>query len=215
MNMDVTKSQNPNAMTLGSAKIEVSFNPPLITAANPKGYQLTGLSDLGLARGIVITPSGTQIEVLADNGTVPIAGQTGKKVTVAFSLLERHIPVIGGLMKGLVTVKSEPGVQATFTDDYGSGVIKRGSSTPFRKANFDGAPPENVVVTQGATTLVEGSDYVVTEYAGAFFVTIISPDDTGIFDPSRPLKIVYSVTPAVSHTMTHGSSGIATTSRCG
>ena len=207
--MDVTKSQNPNAMTLGSAKIEVSFDQPLITAGAAKDYQLAGLSDLGLARGVVITPSSTQIEVLADNGTAPLAGQTGKKVTVTFSLLERHIPVIGKLMKGLVTVKSEPGTRAAFTDSYAAGVIKSGMSMPFRKTNFDGAPPENVTVTQGAVTLVEGSDYAVTEYAGAYFVTIISPDDTGIFDSAKALKVVYDATPAKSYTMSQGSSGIA------
>ena len=205
--MDLTKSNNPNSITLGSAKIEITTEDVAInkTAGN-KGYNFTGLLDLGLARGVSITPSSTKIEISADNGTVPIKGQTGKKVTVAFSLLERHIPTLGKIMGGLVTVKATHGVEDVFTDTFAPGTIKAGKAIPFSKFNFNGAAPEDVELKQGIKTLAAGVDYDLVEYAGAHFF-ILKID--GEFDDEKALTATYKVTPAESYTMSQGSTAIA------
>ncbi len=210
--MDLTKSQNPNAMTLGSAKIEITQTPVAIDTV-AKNYTLSDLLDLGLARGVKITPSSTKSEVKADNGIVPLRGQTDKKVTVEFSLLERHLPVIAKVMAGIVTVESEPGVLATVTDTHPVGTVQKNVPIPLSKFNHDGAEPANLVVKQsegaGLVNLVEGLDFAVVPYAGAFFVVIISPADTGNYDAAKDVRITYDVTPAKSYTLYHGSAGVS------
>ncbi|MDR1420628.1 MAG: hypothetical protein LBI86_09660 [Treponema sp.] len=207
--MDVTKSLNPNAMVLASAKIELSRSPVLIMTASPKGYQLTDLQDLGLARGVTITPSSSKIEIQADNGTVPIKGQTNQKVAVAFSLLERHLPILGKIMEGIVTVSAVPGASASFTDTYAAGVPQLGKLIPFSAFNHDGSAPSGVVFTQGSgggtVTLEEDDDYTIVEYAGAYFFRLAD----GSYDGAKALKVVYEVTPAASYTMSRGGSGLA------
>ncbi|QQO10092.1 hypothetical protein [Breznakiella homolactica] len=203
--MDLTKSQNPNSMTLGSAKIEIAQKPvSIINESGKKGYQLVGLEDLGLARGISITPANTKIEVVADNGTVPMKGQTGKKITVAFSLLERHIPVLAKVMDGVVSVAYEAGELTTVTDKHLPGSVEKDSPIPLSKFNYNGNAPENVEVEQDSV-LAENTDYRIIEYAGAYFIVLISDN----FDSAKELKISYKVTPAKSYTMSQGGSGIA------
>jgi len=212
--MDLTTAQNPNAMTLGSAKIEITQDPvSIITTGGVKDYQLAGLLDLGLARGVKITPSSTKMEVKADNGIVPMRGQTDKKVTVEFSLLERHIPMLGKVMAGIVTVEAVPGDAATVTDTHAVGTVERNVPIPLSKFNYDGDAPANLVVKQsqgaGQIVLEAGTDFIVIEYAGAFFVVIISPEGTGNYDPAKDVRITYDVTSAASYTMYHGSAGVA------
>ncbi|WP_252723045.1 hypothetical protein [Treponema phagedenis] len=90
--MDVTKSRYPNSIVLASAKIEISKKDILLDRTT-KTWDLQDLEDLGLARGIKISFSSSKIDIKADNGTVPIKGQTDVKGKVEFALLERHIPL--------------------------------------------------------------------------------------------------------------------------
>lgn len=86
--MDLTKSQHPNSMVLGSAKLEITKSPVVINTAN-KDWSLQDLLDLGLARGVKISFESSKIDIKADNGTVPIKGLTDVKAKVEFALLER------------------------------------------------------------------------------------------------------------------------------
>lgn len=108
--MDVTKAQHPDSMVLASVKIELS-NADIAIDKAQKTYTLTALSDLGLARGVKIAFSSSKIDVKADNGTVPLKGQTDMKASVEFSLLERYVPLLGQIMKGIATVKIIPGTK--------------------------------------------------------------------------------------------------------
>lgn len=209
--MDLTKSQHPNSIVLSSAKIEITSEPVVInkTAGN-KGYYFQGLEDLGLARGVSIAPVNTKIEILADNGTVPLKGITANKRTVTFNLLERHIPILGKLMAGLVKVTAIPGTETPVTENFAAGSISKDKPVPFSRFNYNGAAPADVVLSQGSTTLVLDDDYRIIEYAGAYFFVITSPDDTGLFDPDLSLKVTYTVTPAASYKMASGSAGVST-----
>ena len=201
--MDVTKSQNPDSMVLASAKIEFTKSPILIAGKN---YQLTGLEDLGLARGISITPSAAKIEVLADNGTVPLKGQLNKKMTVAFSLLERHIPMLGKLFDGNVSLSAEAGTLTNAADDYEANSLVKGTPYPFKLFNHDFTEPGSIALSQEQVPLTEGDDYIVTQFAGAWYFTIL--EGSAAFDPAAALSVTYTVTPAKSYTMSQGSSGI-------
>lgn len=212
--MDLTKSQNPNAMTLGSAKIEITQSAPVVTGSGAaKDWALINLFDLGLARGVKITPASTKVEVKADNGTVPLRGLTDRKVTVDFSLLERHLPILAIVMGGIVNVVAEPGVLASYTDIYPVGSVTRGALIPFKRFDYSGVKPQAIVIKQGtgggAITLIEGEDYEIVQYAGAWYFLINSPEGTGLFDPAKDVRPSYDLTPAVSWTMSHGSAGVA------
>ena len=84
--MDLTTSKNPNSMVLASARIELSKEKIAVDNVK-KTWSLKELEDLGLARGIKISFSASKIDVKADNGTVPLKGQTDVKAKVEFSLL--------------------------------------------------------------------------------------------------------------------------------
>lgn len=66
-----------------------------------------------------------------------------------------------------------------------------------------------MVITQGSggslVTLEEDDDYLMIEYAGAWYYRIA---EGGAYDPAKALKVVYEVTPAESYTMSRGGSGI-------
>jgi hypothetical protein len=47
------------------------------------------LVDMSVARGVKISFSASQIDIKADNGTVPLKGQMDVKAKVEFALLER------------------------------------------------------------------------------------------------------------------------------
>lgn len=107
--MDQTKSQHPNSMVLGSAKLEITKSPVTIDRTKKDWSLQQDLLDLGLARGVKISFESSKIDIKADNGTVPIKGLTDVKAKVEFSLLERHIPDIAIAMAGLVNVKKTGG----------------------------------------------------------------------------------------------------------
>ena len=114
--MDLTKSQHPNSMVLGSAKLEITKSPVVINTAN-KDWSLQDLLDLGLARSVKISFESSKIDIKADNGTVPIKGLTDVKAKVEFALLERHLTDIAVAMAGLVNVKELKG-KKTYTQEF-------------------------------------------------------------------------------------------------
>ena len=101
--MDLTTSKNPNSMVLGSAKIEITKSPVLINTVK-HDWTLKNLVDMSVARGVKISFSASQIDIKADNGTVPLKGQMDVKAKVEFSILERSIPTLELAMAGLVKV---------------------------------------------------------------------------------------------------------------
>lgn len=101
--MDLTHSAHPDSMVLGSGKIEITSSPVKFTGGGEaKTWELKELCDMGLARGIKMSFSSSQIDIKADNGTVPLKGQMDVKAKVEFSILERFIPLLGKVMGGIV-----------------------------------------------------------------------------------------------------------------
>lgn len=200
--MDLTTSQNPDSMVLASAKIELAKEGITIDNVG-KTWDLTSPDDLGLARGIKISFSSTKLDVKADNGTVPLKGEIDKKAKVEFVLLERYVPLLGKIMKGLVTVRTLPGTKQKETEAFDA---QKGKFYEFVFANYDGAKPENIVIKQGTKTLTVATDYKVSQNAsglwGFEFLT------SGALDETKAVTVEYEVTRAKAFILGKGASGV-------
>lgn len=203
--MDVTKSQNPNSMVLGSAKIELSRDDIAINTVD-KTWDFQNLVDLGLARGVKIAFSSSKIDVKADNGTVPLKGQTDLKARVEFSLLERHIPIMGMIMRGIVSIKAIPGSKNTETDTAAKNTLQANKVYEFVKQNYNGEKPESVVIKQGGTTLALTTDYTIEKSESGLWGYKFTQG--GQFAPTKETSIEYSVTGLKSLRMSRGSGGV-------
>ena len=183
--MDLTTSKNPNSMVLASAKIELSKEKIAVDNVK-KTWSLKELEDLGLARGIKISFSASKIDVKADNGTVPLKGQTDVKAKVEFSLLERHVPLLGKVMHGLVTVTTVPAEKHKETDAKAANTVEKDKLYEFVYANYDGAKPENIVIKQGSNKFTAA----------------------GQFDPAKTTTIEYEVARLKAYSLGKGSGGV-------
>lgn len=203
--MDLTKAQNPNSMVLGSAKIELS-SQGISVDNDKKNWSLKALEDLGLARGVKISFSASKIDVKADNGTVPLKGQTDVKAKVEFALMERHLPLLGKLMHGLVCVKTEPAEKKKETDSYAEKKLEKSKHYEFVYVNHDGAKPESIVIKQAGKNLSLSGDYTIEQGAnGLWGYTFTS---SGQFDVSKPVTIEYEVARIKSYSLGKGSGGV-------
>ena len=200
--MDLTKSQNPDSMVLGSAKIELSTQGIEIDKIK-KTWDFKDLEDLGLARGIKISFSSSKIDVKADNGTVPLKGQIDNKAKVEFVLLERYVPLLGKIMKGIVTVKIVPGTQKKETEVF---TAEKDKFYEFKYANYDGSKPENIVIKQGTKTLTANTDYIVEKNSADIWGYKFPA--AGTLDVSKPVTIEYEVTRIKAYSLCKGSGGV-------
>lgn len=203
--MDVTKAQHPDSMVLASVKIELS-NADIAIDKVKKTYELTELSDLGLARGVKISFSSSKIDVKADNGTVPLKGQTDMKASVEFSLLERYVPLIGQIMKGIATVKIIGGTKGKRIDEIYGMTAEKDRLYEFQHPNFDGAQPENIVIKQGTKTLALTTDYTIEKGAAGTWGYRFTA--AGAFEPAKKTTVEYDVTPIKSCILGKGSGGV-------
>ena len=203
--MDVTKAQHPDSMVLASVKIELS-NADIAIDKENKTYELTALCDLGLARGVKIAFSSSKIDVKADNGTVPLKGQTDMKASVEFSLLERYVPLLGQIMKGIATVKIIPGTKRKKTDELYANAAVKDTLYEFKHPQYDGARPENIVIKQGTKTLTSPADYTVEKGAAGTWGYLFT--SAGAFDPAKGTNIEYEITPIKAYSLGNGSGGV-------
>ena len=203
--MDVTKAQHPDSMVLASVKIELS-NADIAIDKENKTYELTALCDLGLARGVKIAFSSSKIDVKADNGTVPLKGQTDMKASVEFSLLERYVPLLGQIMKGIATVKIIPGTKRKKTDELYANAAVKDTLYEFKHPQYDGARPENIVIKQGTKTLTSPADYTVEKGAAGTWGYLFT--SAGAFDPAKGTNNEYEITPIKAYSLGKGSGGV-------
>jgi hypothetical protein len=110
------------------------------------------------------------------------------------------------LMGGMVSVRAVAGTEAAFTDTFGANSLSLNKPVPLSKFNHDGSAPTNLAVVNGTETLVPDTDYRIIQYAGAYFLLLIS-DST--FDDSLATAVTYTVTPAASWIMGRGSQGLS------
>lgn len=101
--MDLTTAKHPDSMVMGSVKIEITKSPVEIDKEK-KDWSLKNLVDMGLARGVKLSFTSSQIDIKSDNGTVPLKGQMDVKGKVEFAILERYLPLMEHAMAGLVKV---------------------------------------------------------------------------------------------------------------
>ena len=203
--MDLTASKNPNSMVLASAKIELSKEKIDVDKVK-KTWSLKDLEDLGLARGIKISFSASKIDVKADNGTVPLKGQTDVKAKVEFSLLERHLPLLGKVMHGLVTVTTVPAEKRKETDTKAANTAQKDKHYDFVYTNHDGAKPESIVIKQGSKTLVVTTDYTVEQGSGGMWGYTFTAG--GQFDVAKAVTVEYEVARLKSYSLGKGSGGV-------
>lgn len=203
--MDLTKSRHPDSMVLGSVKIELSREGIEIDHAK-KTYDIKGLEDLGLARGVKISFSSSKIDVKADNGTVPLKGQTDMKAKVEFSLLERYLPLMGKIMAGLVTVKPIPAAKKTVEETKAANFLVKDKLYSFNKQNYNLAKPENLVVKQGSKILAQDSDYKIEQAANSLWG--IKFPQASTIDLTKPTLISYEVAGVKSYRLSKGSGGV-------
>lgn len=203
--MDLTKSQNPDSMVLGSAKIELSRTDITIDKA-AKTWDFQNLVDLGLARGVKIAFSSSKIDIKADNGTVPLKGQTDVKAKVEFSLLERDLPLLGKVMAGIVNVTAEPGAKEPIKEEHPAQTFAKGKFYPLQRQNLNLAQPENFGVNQDLKNLRQDTDYKLEKNQDGIWG--FKFPQAGAFDASKPTEIFYEVYGAKSYTLSRGSGGV-------
>lgn len=203
--MDLTKSQNPNSMVLGSTKIELSREG--IEIDNSKNdFTFKNLVDLGLARGVKISFTSSKIDVKADNGTVPLKGQTDMKAKVEFSLLERHLPLLGKIMAGIVTAGVEPGKMESVKEEHPAGRFVKDKFYACTKQNYNGYKLDNFVVKQNNKSLLQETDYKQEQGKGGLWG--FKFPQSGAFDPAKPVEILYEAQGIGSYTLSKGSGGV-------
>jgi hypothetical protein len=202
--MDQTKQQHPNSMTLGSAKVELFMDgiEILDSPDGSKDWQFKGAAlDVGLLRGLTITPTATQIEVLADNGTVLLEGQSGLTEDIAFSLLERHLPLMGQIFKGIADYRVIMGAPVEHTEETAVSAITDGI-VPLAEQNADGTSPVVTNVTVDGTALT-GDDYMIVARDGGFAVEI-GPE---LLADAVTVIITYSTAAASGYRLDKGTGG--------
>lgn len=207
--MNLTRSQNPDSMLLGSAKIELSRDGIEIDNEK-KTFSFKNLVDLGLARGIKISFSSSKIDVKADNGEVPLKGQTDMKAKVEFSLLERHLPYLNDIMAGLVSITIVPMGPIEKQETIPSAKLKAGVFYGFTHQSCatyeNGTKPQNIIISQNSIPLKEGKDYkVLTSDDGLWGVKFIQ----GVsFTTEKDVRMSYKIHLVKEYTLTKGSGGV-------
>lgn len=200
--MDLTKSQHPDSMVLASAAIEIASEGIEIDKAK-KNWKFKKLVDLGLARGVKVSFSSSKIDIKADNGTVPLKGQMDVKAKVEFTLLERYVPLLGKIMKGLVSVRTLPGEKQKEAESF---IAEKGKFYEFTFANFDGAKPENIVIKQNSKNLSEAIDFKISKNISGIWGFEFLKD--GALDEKKEISIEYEITRAKGFVLGKGSGGV-------
>lgn len=199
--MDQSVMKHPNSAVLGSVKIEIADNIRFVEENGKKTFVLENFTDLGLGRSFAASPNSTNIEIQADNGTVPLTGKTNLSYAITGSLLERHLTTLRKILKGQVNVFPLPDPKQTYTETIQAGYL--GSYWVFPMWNADGTVPAKVQITQNQTDLTRDVDYQL-EKINALWTVIFSE----AVDKSLETIIIYSVQSATSWRMTRGSGGV-------
>jgi hypothetical protein len=202
--MDQTRQQHPNSMVLGSAKVEL-FMDGIEIVNNPDGskdWQFAGEAlDVGLLRGLTITPTATQIEILADNGTVLLEGQSGLTEDIAFNLLERHLPLMGQIFKGIADYRVLMGAPVERTEETAVSTMTDGI-VPLKEQNADGSSPTVTAVAVDGTALT-GDDYMVIAQDNGFAIEI----DADLLADATSVSVTYSTAAASGYRLDKGTGG--------
>ena len=222
--MDLTKSQHPNSIVLGSAKLEITKSPVTIDRTKKDWSLQQDLLDLGLARGVKISFESSKLDFKADNGTVPIKGLTDVKAKVEFALLERHLPDIAVAMAGLVNVKKVTEevtsktvtlTSANVTEVYGVSVtlvlaepLKNNEYIVLTKLEAEENGIPNAL--ENPVTFKEGQkEFLMFDINGGGFVDYNDIDIIEDAIKNGKAKATYSIFKVTGYTLTKGSGGVA------
>ncbi len=200
--MDQSTMRHPNSAVLGSVKIEIAETVRFIEEDGKYTFVLEDFTDLGLGRGFSATPNSTNIEIQADNGTVPLTGKTNVSYSIAGNLLERHLPTLSKILKGQVHVFPITEAAKTYTETAGPGTLE--GYWIFGAWNADGSMPTNITISQEGVDLVLGTDYLVEDINDLWTVIFLNS-----IDDSKETTITYTVKSAKSWRLTRGSGGVS------
>lgn len=200
--MDQTSMQHPNSAVLGSVKIEIAESLRFIEKDGKTTFILEDFTDLGLGRGFSASPNSTNIEIQADNGTVPLSGKTNISYTISGNLLERHLPTLSKVLKGQVHVFPITETPKSCSETLAAGNMQ--DYWVFGEWNADGSSPADIVISQEGVELVFNTDYRIEKINDLWTVIFLNP-----IDKSKETVISYTVTPAKAWRLTRGSGGVA------
>ncbi len=199
--MDQSTMRHPNSAVLGSVKIEIAETVRFIEENGKQTFVLEDFTDLGLGRGFSATPNSTNIEIQADNGTVPLSGKTNVSYSIAGNLLERHLPTLSKMLKGQVYVFPITQEPKNYTETLAAGEYN--DYWVFGAWNADGTAPTNVTVSQDDTPLNLDTDYRIEKINDLWTIIFLNSPDA-----EKEITITYTVKSAKSWRLTRGSGGV-------
>ncbi|MGL4524884.1 MAG: hypothetical protein ACRCVN_05130 [Spirochaetia bacterium] len=200
--MEQSMMKNPNSVVLGSVKIELAEEIRFIEKDGKKHFVLDQFTDLGLGRSFSVQSTSTNIEIKADNGSVPISGKTNASYQISGNLLERHLPTLSKILAGQVHLSAQKSEKKSYTE-----VIEANTTHTFfifPMWNCDGSVPADIVITQQENVLECDVDYHIEKIHDSWGI-FFSPS----WDKSCETKITYNVQSAKSWQMSHGGGGIS------
>ncbi len=189
-----TTPQLLNAVTMGSAKIEI------------RPYGSTGsYTDYGLASNVEFTETITPAELKADNASPITVELEEHSATVKFDMLEQDLAKIYALRggaAGLDTYTTQAAEAVTVTDEPHTLTGTKMVALDFR--NGDGTEVSTIVVTDAsANAAVRNTDYVIVvgsdgkTYIGRVAGSLVLADGEGVL-------VDYSYTPLASKSLSSG-----------
>lgn len=188
-----TSVQNPDAIRIGSCKLEVEDYPGAFA----------DMVDVGILKGAKLTVNRQSITIQPDNAPeVDVADQiTGAEVTATL-----HEWTLATLEKlGIGTVTTETGAPV-------SGKVLNIASGAWGYSQFipvTDQPSATIASVAGSTdsTLVAGTDYhVITDDEGVTGIVVL--DSGTVTTTAQALTITYGYTPIASKTIKLGGKGV-------
>lgn len=155
--------------------------------------------DIGPVDGIEFDEGLTISDIEADN-TKPYKEVTKVEPTIKFSMFEVLASRVRDIIRsGFDTKVVNPGTLTTITDVFPVATIQANALYPLSVQNANATKQTITTVTEGAATLVVGTDFEQAQDAsgnwGILFKVI----------PTTDISVSYSVTPAASITYTTGA----------
>lgn len=192
MARNMTTVQNSNSIRFGSAKFEV-------------GPDINSLVDLGAMRGIVFEESWDEVRVTSDNAGIIRVGINNHTASIEGELMEINLQTLATIRGGIDKFETIAGTPQNVTDEEVSltGEVQK----RLAHKNGDGTVVTSVAAKSedGATTYVEGTDYVLAVDSAGY--TVIARVEGGAITSGGIVKVDYTYTPLSAQKLLSGGLG--------
>jgi len=190
--MAQTAVQNSNTISFGSGKLEVS------------AYGGGGYINLGAVRNIVFDETFIKTDILSDNAGVIKTRVSEHKASLAADLMEidmDNLYLIRGGIDSLTPVAGAPVVGHSELILSGAWLFNKFIELPHQNS------AGTLITVTSVTASTNGLLVVAVDYDNVLVGTktgIMVKDSTLVTTESQNLTIIYTYTPAVSHTLSSG-----------